>query len=545
MQNKFILTDGQKSINLLASDDPNVWTFFSGAPQSDNDILYARVSAAFRAYNLKANTVGSMPFTLNTLNGDEYDNSATWENKVGFLPNPSELFRLDTLSYMATNTVYNLRTSDILGYKTKNLLHAVAHTFHPFINPATMQLEYIERWIGTERERYLPDDPRLVRMWRLDHTTEVLPSPNTEARAIMNSAGEVYYADAWIKHFYERGGVPPTIIAMKGSVSPTKREDEEKSWTNWLLGLGRWRARNARVINADALDVKQFGSSVTDLKNMDTYKQAIENIAMGTGMPLSLLLANSANYATAKEEKATWLDSDIIPFVKWLGYEYNMQVFHPLKLSLVFHPETLDPQQEDETERASAINTFMDFLAKCPTFEMFIGTCDTFGYELSDSLREAAEQYYAEKKQSAEAIQTQSKPVDITLASNIEAQPTTDIQMQKQQPSAKWIPSLDQMRELQRWQELAFRKLKRAEPLNFEWRNDSLPEDVYAKIMSGLAGAETEDTIKALFDVMQFEGMTVTIPPAYTEEDTTIKTLADSINRLADSISINRLSVST
>lgn len=646
MQNKFILTDGQKSVDLLDSDDPRVWTFFSNAPNSTQDMLYARVSAAFRAYNLKANTVGSMPFTLTTENGEEYDNSATWENKVGFLPNPSELFRLNTLSYMSTNTIYNLRTTDALGYKVKGMYHAVATTFTPFVNSGTQQVDYIERRIGAHIERYQMEDKRLVRMWRLDHTTELLPSPNTEAKAIMNAAGEVFYADLWIKHFYERGGVAPTVIAMKGAVAPDKKNTEEQSWTDWLLGLGRWRARIVRVFNTDTLEVKQFGSSVTDLKNNETYTRAITNIAMGTGMPLSLLMANSANYATAKEEKATWYENDIIPFCSWMEYHYNEQVFHPMGLSMQFHPETLDPQQEDETERAQAINTFIDFLAKCPTLELFIGTCDTFGYELSDSLRTAAEAYYNDKEDIPEGDDDEAPtgtgvPVDgMPVAQDLNTVPAltlngaqissavaivqavaegrlpreagigqlqTLVNLTPEQaelcmgsvgqsftapprpapvpfgggkpvadddpdnvidrdgeqpaeaeaddgeedkkpfgkgypmtqemvddiiPPVKWTPSLDQLRELQRWQELAFRKLKRAEPLDFEWRNDTLPEDVYNRITEFLPASKSEWDVKELFDVIQLESVT------QAKEDDGMKYLADSINRMAEAMMV-------
>jgi hypothetical protein len=530
MTDKFILTDGQKSAALLTSDDPNVWNFFGGTAKAEDITLYARVAAAFRAYNLKANTVGNMPFAL--MKGkDEYDTSASWENKVGFLPNPSELLRLDTLSYMATNTVYNMRTSDALGYKTRGLYHAVPFAFMHWTDPATGNFLYDERLEAGKLEKYYPDDKRIVRMWRLDHTTEVLPSPNTEAGAIANAAGVAYYADSWIKHFFERGGVAPTVIAMKGAIGPGKREEEEKSWTDWLLGLGsRFRSRIARVFNADALDVKQFGSSVTELKDNQVYSQALANIAMGTGMPLSLLLANSANYATAKEEKSTWYENDIIPLCNWLAYEYNRQVFNSLGLRLEFHPETLDPQQEDETQRAAAISTFMDFLAKCPTYDIFIGVTSTFGYELSDDLVEAAKDYYAQKEQAAAVVATQTTPAQETPVEDA-ADTTAEPDDAEDTAPAKFIPSLDQMRELKRWQELAFRKLKRAEPLPTDWRNDTLPDEIYNGIVTGLQSAKDDTGIKAAFDVAMFE--TTTPAPEY---KTDILELAAALNRYAEAI---------
>jgi hypothetical protein len=538
---KLIMTDGvnQKAVNLLTSEDPTVWNYFSGMPKSDQNVLYSRVAAAFRAYNLKANTVGNMPFVLLDESGEEFDNSATWENNVGFLPNPSELFRLDTLSYMATNTVYNLRTSDALGYKVKGLYHAVATTFLPVTNAVTGALDYIERNTGTTIERYTPEDKRLVRMWRLDHTTEVLPSPNTEAAAIMNAAGEVYFADLWIKHFYQRGGIRPTLIAMKGLISPEAKEEKEKKWSDWLRGLGQYTWKIARIFNAESVDVKAFGDGVGDLKDNNVYKDAIANIAMGTGMPLSLLMANSANYATSKEEKATWYENDIIPLCNWIAYHYNEQVFKPLNLFMEFHPETLDPQQEDETERAQAANTFMDFLGKCPTFDIFIGTCETFGYELSDSLIAAAKKYYADKELQAEETRRQMQGAGVVLdptgkpVAVQQDKPDEKPDDEEDKKPVKWIPNLDQLRELQRWQELAFRKLKRAEPLTFEWRNDTLPDDTANSIKAKLTEAKTEQDIRDAFDVE--EVIDITPAPEYKSD---VLELAAAINRYADVLTV-------
>lgn len=577
MQNKFILTDGQKSVNLLASNDPSVWSGLHPQYGTDDITLYSRVAAAYRAYNLKANTVGNMPFTINDLNsGEVVDDSNNWENVVGFMPHPSELLRLNTLSLIATNTFYVLRTSDILNYKTKGLYHAVPYTFTPQVSGDGVNIDYIERHIGTHYEQYqYPYDKRLIRMWRLDHTTELLPSRSTEALAIANAAGVAYAADTWIKHFFERGGVPPTVIAMKGAVTLQKRDEEERSWTEWLLGLGsRFRSRIARVFNADSLDVKQFGSSVTELKDNQVYEQALANIAMGTGMPLSLLMANSANYATAKEEKGTWYENDIIPLCNWIAYGYNEQVFMPLGLFLQFHPETLDPQQEDETARAQAFSIYGDAFAKYPTYDLWRGMVDTLGLEIADTLDKAAQKYYADKEAQAEQVRQQMQQAGVTLTPDGKPVPMQQAQPQAEEPQAeedteepeddkggfkmspdaqsffaawvergkpplhgtlhsyeapaKWIPSITQLQELQRWQTLAFRKHKRGEPVSFEWRNDTLPETVYNDIKARLAEDRqwSEDVIKTVFEVAELV--------AEAEPESDIKTLAKAINRYAD-----------
>jgi phage portal protein BeeE len=507
MDRKFIMTDGLKAVSLTGEEG---WSYLNQLPKTTQLEQYATVAAVFRAFNLKANTVSNMPFTL--YKGDEeYDTSATWENLVGFMPNPSELFRLVTLSIIATNAAYNLRTKDALGYKTKGLYHAISYSFTPWVNPMTAQLDYIERNIGAKIERYQPDDPALIRLWRLDHTTEVLPSQNTEARAIASSAGQVFYADHWIKHFYESGGIAPTMIAMKGLVMKDKIEEEEKSWTNWLKQVGKYIGRQAKVYNAEALEVKQLGSSVVDLKNNDVYRQALENIAMGTGIPLSLLLSNSANMATANVEKSTWYSSDIIPFCNWLAYEYNRQVFVPLGLRLEFTPESMDETQEEKLSPKEMI----DVIAASPTADICLETFNTLGIEITDGLEAAIEKYFADKTK-------QPEPPVVPVATPAQPEPI-DEPMPEPIP-AKWIPSIDELQEMRVWREVALRKLKKADSLDFVYEPHfgGLPANVQTVIIERLPQATSADEVKAVFDIDV---------PAEPKVDA-IKMLADKLDKI-------------
>lgn len=478
MTNKYIMTDGRKAVSLTGNEG---WTFFSGGNQTTAEEQYSRVAAAYRAYNIKANTIANMPFVIYK-GKEEFDSSATWENKVKFLPNPQEITRLNVLSLIATNSAYNLRTTDALGYKTKGLYHAVAYSFTPWTNPVTSALDYIERRIGSQIERYAPDDTRLVRYWRLDHTTEVLPSANTEARAIMSAAGQVYYADQWISHFYQGGGIPPTLIAMKGLIDQTDKETREKSWSDWLKQVGRYIGRQARIYNAETMDVKQMGSSVTDLKNNDVYKQALENIAMGTGMPMSLLMANSANYATAQTEKSTWLDSEIIPFCNWLAYEENRQIWEPLGLRKEYKPETLDEKQEDETSRAASYATYVNAGMRPSIAAQMLGLELPNGVEFTD---------------------LDTKPEPPAPPAPVEVQPVQEPPAPAEPLPSKWIPTVNELEDMRIWREVALRKFKKGESLDFEYQphHDGLPFDISAAIRTALKRAESDADIKAAFVV--------------------------------------------
>ena len=530
MATKYLYTDGQKAVNMLDSNDPTFWTFLSGQPRTDNEEMLFKVAAAFRAFALKANTISSIPFIL--YKGEtEYDISSKWKNKVGFLPNPQEWLRLDVLSYMMTNTIYNIMGNNIV-MRPKMLHHAMPFNFYPQTNADGTRLDHIERWVGTKIEKYAPDGRpmegttptnRLIYLWRLDHSTELLPSKNTEAEAITNAAGISYAADVWVKHFFQRGGVAPTVIGMKGALIADKRDEEERSWSNWLRGLGRFRARIARVFNAETLDVKQFGSSVTDMKENDTYRQSLENIALGTGIPITRLLSNAANYATANQDDEQWYRDDITPFAEWLAYEYNEKVFEPIGLRMGFTPEVLDPNQEDETIRAGALSAFFDAALKAPTYEMFEGALAMFGYEVPDELLTAAKEYYKKKEERDEEMRKLEE----------ERKPSEEIKPQEQQvprvvaetPKPKsWQPSLDQLEELRIWREVSERRFKRDEGLDFEYKPEKvpLPDDVTQQIKSTLIEAKSEKDIQNAFKIDSVE-----------RDMDAIKALADALNNYA------------
>jgi hypothetical protein len=591
MAQQFTVTNVTKGVNLLTSNDPDVWSGLQSMSGRERDVYYARVAAAFRAFNLKANTVGNMPFALYKASpaGDperktnikavdelakdaEVDNSANWKNVVKFLPNPSELLRLATLSYMATNTIYNLKTGDVAGRQVRGLRHAVADSFRPWANATGTALDYIERSVGSLVEKYDPDGKpltpgvksSLVYLWRLDHTTELLPSPNTEALAIMEAAGVMYYKNFWIKHFYQRGGIKPTLIAMQGLIDKDAKEKKEQEWSRWLLGLGQKAFSNvARIFNAEKMDVRPIGDGVGDMKDNTIHQDALADIAMGTGMPLSLLVANSANYATAKEEKSTWYENDIIPLCNWLAFEYNRQVFEPMGLRLEFHPETLDPQQEDETERAQAMGQYAAVLEKCPSKEIFMGLSALMGLEVPPELEEALEAYYAEKERKEKEMQAQMQQGGYTVGPDgkpLPAQnqppkggegkpmdgkkPMMDKEAEdedEKKPAPPqfqrkvWTPTAPEAEEMRVWYEVAQRKLKRAESLDFEYQphHGGVPAEVAEGIKAKLLTATSAEDVRQAFVIAE----TVTPAPEYKAETVSIDAatfaLAQSINNLA------------
>ena len=162
---------GVKNIDLPQFPD-SAWDWTTGEPESDVD-LYSTVAAVFRAVNLTANATSALPFQLRR--GDEVvDDSQDWTNYVGFMPNPRELIRLWRMSLSMTNKAYGFVEQTKRG---KNIRYIAPSTITPKVDASGVT--GFKRTIGSGSTEYPLSAKRIIYMWRMDHTTELLPSPNT------------------------------------------------------------------------------------------------------------------------------------------------------------------------------------------------------------------------------------------------------------------------------------------------------------------------------------------------------------------------------
>jgi hypothetical protein len=235
---------------------------------------------------------------------------------------------------------------------------------------------------------------------------------------------------------------------------------------------------------------------------------------------LSLLLANSANYATALVEYKEWYENSLAPWCNFMAEEMTDKLFKPLGLRFEFRPEMTDPGQEDEVARASAYSTYVSSGIKPSVAAQVIGM------ELPEGIEyESLDEMQEEKRQQAIELAKQSS------SDSGKEKPNEQVQGQGQKEKvSKFIPNLDQLHELETWRKFAFRKFKKGEPLDFPFEIKTLPEEISEDIKLQLLESTDEEGIKAAFtlDDIQFEPM----------QDTAILKLADAINKACENVAI-------
>ncbi|MDD4906002.1 MAG: phage portal protein, partial [Methylobacter tundripaludum] len=394
--NRYIMTDGVKSIDL--PQFPNeAWTFYG---EDDNDTkidLYASVASVYRALNLTANVTASIPFAIVSQDGKDVDISDEWTNKVGFMPKPKELIRLWRLSLSVTNSAYGfMEKTKAIG---RNLRYIVPSTIVPDVDNEKGLIGF-KRNVGNGSKDYkLGKSNPIFWMWRMDHTTELLPAKATEFQAMCAAAGILYYSDNHIQAFFKRGGIKPTMLVLKGMTTKDNIDKIESIWDKIIRGGYRYLGKIFQGVDAaGGLEAQTIGEGVDNLKDETLTKSKIEDVAMAMGIPLSLLLANSANYATAQVEYKSWYDNGLQPWCDFMADEMTEKLFAPLGYRFVFRPEMTDAGQEEEVQRAGAYSTYVTAKIKPSIAAQIVGIelPEGIEYEMLDQMQEEADQKAAD-----------------------------------------------------------------------------------------------------------------------------------------------------
>lgn len=501
--------DGQhiKGFNLPMSWESDLGWEIYGEPMEDDEIV-ARTAAVSRAFELNALAAQSMPFALVDDAGNDYDVSTDWQNKVGFMPNPRKLIRLWRKSISMTNSAYA-----ILERKT-GLRYIMPNTIKPDVDK-TNGLVGFWRQISGQRI-YYPVGRELIHIFRMDYDTEVLPSDNTEFKSIMSSAGLIYYTDLFTEAFFKRGGIKPHLLFVKGVMPKEERERMENIFTKILSGAYRYLGK---VWNAEATQAVPIGEGVDNFKDNGFYRQAIENIAMATGIPLSLLLSNSANMATARMEYSNWYNNSVVPMCQMMADELNDNLFHRFGLTMDIRENETAPDQEEEARRSLSFVNYAGVLLKNGHPQALSISAQLVGLDMPPSM-----EYEDLDERDEERVQ---KP------SQMGQQPPQDDEVQneemddEEEPEAKaFVPNSEQLKEVKDWMEKSFRHVKRGNTIPY-WKVKYLPADIAGVIRARLEGVTDEAGVYAAFDLTTI----TTQAPEYKSE---IIVLAEAINNLAE-----------
>jgi hypothetical protein len=212
----------------------------------------------------------------------------------------------------------------------------------------------------------------------------------------------------------------------------------------------------------------------------------------------------------------------------------NLQVFTPMGLHLDFMTEVSDSETQDPVAQSKAYETYVLAGIKPSVAAQLVGLemPDGIEYDELDAMAEE-KQKQEEAKQQAErdqqlALQAAKQPKD-------EPKPVEGEKPKKPAAPAKaaWIPTLDEYKELDVWREVALRRFKKGDGLDFDYQPHygGLPDALTFSIRTALLTAGSADEIKAAFEI-RLDNVDVTPAPEYAPSELVM--LAKSINAMME-----------
>ena len=310
-----------------------------GETNTSPQTAYAKVPQLYRAVQLRANSLASVPFKLES-GKDLIDWPLT-------TPLPKLLFEME-VSMMIGGAAYVLKqTPNSGGKRTVGL---------QFMLPNTVTVRYINDKISFIQEiqgrRYGPwDRDRFIFMREFSFSDEV-GAGLAPAKVALNATILRLSMQEFASGFFASGAQPMTLLTMSGNPPPSEIERTERFFRRTMQGVrNAWRVLAVR----SEVTVQPITPDVNSMALPELQDITTREIAAAFGVPLSLLTSDSANYATAHSDTRLFYEGTIKPRLLLYEQALNSDLLNDMGLHITFIPEALPVYQEDEAERSGAL----------------------------------------------------------------------------------------------------------------------------------------------------------------------------------------------
>lgn len=401
---KAILTNGiqqrmvfnsTKSINPWDPDDsPEAWV---GTGQQIAKLV-TLVPAVQLAWQTRCKAMADLPFCIYGKGDKEIDNSDSYKNAVGFMPNPRHFLWLTEAALVGYGRAYWLKGSN--RYKVvKELKYFMPTSIVPKLNEQ-VGLAGFERHNGAATIQYKPEE--ILYFWLADPAVEIGPPTTYPLAAALQCANALGMINKFINDYMERGAVKAMLLAAKGMPDKNEAERVEKWWNKFMSGA---KSLTWKLFNAEAITPTIVGEGLEAFKGVQIISDLTEQIytAMGTRH-----LLEDENYATANVRQREFYSNTVMPEARAISDALNEQILQAMGYHLEFEPERLEVFQDDEAANATALGTLTNALtATAP--DVIELAMSILGYELTEDQQAMLDEIKAKREQAKEEIDEQTE----------------------------------------------------------------------------------------------------------------------------------------
>ena len=343
------LMDGTKSIPLEALPE-SAWRFItgnpSGSPEFSPDTAWRLVPTLFRALDMRAGQVSSMPWGI-FVQGDEQNNLKDDPLFRGFKRGLKRRLWQTSAALDCSGASYWALERNMMG----------GNLSPRWLKTASIKIKSNEDTGLSGFTRVLKDGDEIpfdmdemCYFWQ-PGLEEVGPGPGPISVAL-TAAGALRHMDAFVEAYFKRGVIKATILQVDPS---TPRGDMEALESLWKSMLANIRKAFSSIVLRSNFKPIVVGDSLVDTSAPEMTQRLREDVAVAMGIPLSLLFSNAANFATAQADEFNFVNQTIIPRCDLIAEALNDQIFEPMGYEFRFLTDQLDILQMAQLQQADAV----------------------------------------------------------------------------------------------------------------------------------------------------------------------------------------------
>lgn len=462
--------DATKGVPLNALPD-SAWQYLTGGSESDvagitGIVAYQRVPWVYRATRLRANKIGNLPYRLTRIDGDDTD-LATLPEYQPLVNKLRSLIARNEAALCLYGAAYNVLEANRYGMR-RSLRWLLPSTITPIID-ADQGLTGFRRARGNSSMVMPLFDPakpapgQLLWYWEPNVSGEEGPGQSV-AYAALRKANALDRMDAAVQQFFERGMIRATILTVDGNPAPAEMTKLESWWKRLFSGVkGAWNTAAFRA----AVKPQVIGDGLDSVSNTALNDDQVQSIIATFGVPMSLMLSNAANYATAVQDALAMYSNTVLP--QWYTVHAEpINAYLALDgLRLSVEESSIEEYQSHQLEQAMQITQ----LVGQPVMLVDEGRA-WLGLPPLETVRPAA-------------------PTPLPAP-----EPTPDTTPTQDQPE---IPATRSVQDMARWERKSIKRLREGKSAAVGFDSDAITTQLRHDIMAGLRSATTADAVRGVF----------------------------------------------
>lgn len=345
------------SVKSLSLSNTQGWQDVLAPYRDDGTITpqgaYAGVPFVYRAINLRAYALASLPFSL-ARGGRELDKEGeeyiTLSNTIR-----QWLFSIEA-NLCIFGAAYLLIERNRYG-RNPTPRPVLPTTITPMYEMPSGELAYFERITNGVSMRVELED--MLHFWL--HSFQHENAPGTSPlSACLGSAATLHNLGRFAQQFFANGALIPTVFffgdgssGMPSTTTPQEIENFLERMKRVISGI-----RNAWKFEAlrGNVTAQQIGTPPNEVAAPELTTISRQDVAVAFGIPESLLLSTSSTYASASADRYHIYDLVVIPEAEAVVLPVLQRWLDMVDLSLIWQPEMLESYQSYQQQQATSLS---------------------------------------------------------------------------------------------------------------------------------------------------------------------------------------------